>query len=168
MKTLFIMIFIFLAYSISASTTVETKPLVLDEKRIFKKASRAFRPIDKFEFTSKTPRYLRDKIALGKKLFFEKRLSSNNKMSCNTCHNLKTYGVDNQFTSLGVKGKRGGRNSPTVYNAFLHDTQFWDGREPDVEAQAIGPILNPVEMNMPNAAAVMEKIKNSRKLPKTF
>lgn len=71
---------------------------------------------------------------------------------------METFGVDNEPTSLGTDGVRGGRNSPTSLNAFLHITQFWDGRAKDVEAQAQGPILNPIEMGMPHQEVVIEKI----------
>ncbi len=98
-------------------------------------------------------------IKLGKMLYMDPRLSVNDKISCNSCHGLNTYGVDNEPTSPGHEGKRGGRNSPTTMNAALHIAQFWDGRASDVEEQALGPILNPVEMGMPNKGAVVQKIK---------
>jgi cytochrome c peroxidase len=94
-------------------------------------------------------------IDLGRMLFYEPRLSKSQKISCNSCHDLATYGVDNQPTSDGHKGQRGTRNSPSVYNAAGHFAQFWDGRAPDVEAQAKGPVLNPVEMAMPGEARVV-------------
>lgn len=97
-------------------------------------------------------------VALGKQLYFDKRLSKDDTVSCNSCHDLARYGVDNEPTSPGVGGTRGGRNSPTVYNAAFHVAQFWDGREPDVEAQALGPILNPVEMQMADGDEVVAKL----------
>ena len=99
-----------------------------------------------------------EKIALGKMLYFDNRLSKDNKQSCNTCHNLATFGVDNKAFSEGNDGGLGGRNSPTTLNAAFHLAQFWDGREPDVEAQAGGPILNPVEMAMPDEQTVVERL----------
>jgi len=87
------------------------------------------------------------KIELGKTLYFDTRLSSSNVFSCNSCHNLALGGVDNSSFSIGHKWKKGGRNAPTVFNASLHIAQFWDGRAADVEEQAGGPVLNPVEMN---------------------
>lgn len=99
-----------------------------------------------------------EKVALGKALYYEKRLSKDNTISCNSCHNLDTYGVDNLSFSPGNDGTLGGRNSPTVLNAALHISQFWDGRAKDVEEQAGGPILNPVEMAMPNEKAVTDRI----------
>ena len=99
-----------------------------------------------------------EKVELGKKLYFDNRLSKDNTQSCNTCHNLDTYGVDNKSFSEGNDGGLGARNSPTTLNAALHISQFWDGSEPDVEAQAGGPILNPAEMAMPSEKAVTEKL----------
>jgi len=88
----------------------------------------------------------RAKTDLGRMLFFEPRLSKAQKTSCNTCHVLANYGVDGLSTSVGHRGQHGTRNSPTVYNAAGFFAQFWDGRAETVEAQATGPILNPVEM----------------------
>ena len=95
-----------------------------------------------------------EKVALGRMLYYDTRLSKDRDIACNSCHKLDAYGVDNEPTSPGHKGARGERNSPTVYNAALHVAQFWDGRAADVEAQAKGPVLNPIEMAMPSEAAV--------------
>lgn len=100
-----------------------------------------------------------EKIALGKLLYFDTRLSKTGKNSCNSCHNLATFGVDNEITSEGDAGKRGGRNSPTSFNAALHAFQFWDGRAKDVEEQAGMPILNPVEMAIPSKDFLVKKLK---------
>jgi len=101
-----------------------------------------------------------EKITLGKALYFDSRLSKNHDVSCNSCHGLTTYGVDNEPTSPGHKGQRGDRNSPTVYNAAFHVAQFWDGRADDVEAQAKGPVLNPIEMAMPSEAATVAVLES--------
>jgi cytochrome c peroxidase len=98
-------------------------------------------------------------IELGRMLYFDPRISLGQDLSCNSCHRLDKGGVDGEPTSPGHKGVRGGRNSPTVYNAALHVAQFWDGREPDVEAQALGPVLNPVEMAMGSEEDVVAKLK---------
>jgi len=95
-----------------------------------------------------------ERVELGRKLYADPRLSKNHDVSCNSCHQLDNYGVDSEPTSPGHKGQRGGRNSPTSLNAALHVAQFWDGRSPDVEDQAKGPVLNPIEMAMPDVAAV--------------
>ena len=109
-------------------------------------------------------------IALGKRLFFEKRLSRNNTQSCNTCHVIDHHrgGVDNEPTSPGAFGKRGGRNSPTVLNAGFHLAQFWDGRAENLEAQAKGPILNPIEMAMPDATVVIQRLKEDKTYRRQF
>lgn len=99
-----------------------------------------------------------EKVLLGQTLYFENRLSKQGNISCNSCHNLDTYGVDNKPTSPGDAGELGGRNSPTVLNAAFHFTQFWDGRAKDVEEQAGGPILNPIEMSMPDQEFVIKRL----------
>ncbi|MFM7204707.1 MAG: cytochrome-c peroxidase [Myxococcota bacterium] len=101
-----------------------------------------------------------EKVTLGRMLYYENRLSRSHELSCNSCHMLEAYGVDNQPTSPGHKAQRGGRNSPTVYNAAGHIQQFWDGRAEDVEAQAKGPILNPIEMAMKDEASVVATLKS--------
>jgi cytochrome c peroxidase len=99
-----------------------------------------------------------EKVALGKKLFYDTRLSKVGNNSCNSCHNMETYGVDNLPFSPGDNGGFGGRNSPTVLNAAFHFVQFWDGRAKDVEEQAAGPIVNPAEMAMPSPAFLEKRI----------
>jgi cytochrome c peroxidase len=95
-----------------------------------------------------------EKIQLGRMLYFDTRLSSNRDVSCNSCHDLATYGVDHSSVSTGEEGQHGTRNAPSVYNAALHVAQFWDARAPDVEEQAKGPVLNPKEMAMKSPAEV--------------
>ncbi|MBI4715627.1 MAG: cytochrome-c peroxidase [Nitrospirae bacterium] len=99
------------------------------------------------------------KIALGKMLFLDGRLSKSGFISCNSCHNLATGGVDNLPTSIGHGWQLGPRNAPTVLNAALHFTQFWDGRAKDVEEQAQGPVLNPKEMAA-TKELVLDRIKS--------
>ena len=99
-----------------------------------------------------------EKILLGKKLYFEKNLSVNGTISCNSCHQLDNFGVDNEITSPGHDGTRGGRNSPTVYNSALNNKQFWDGRAKDLAEQAIGPILNPIEHGLKSEKDALKKI----------
>jgi cytochrome c peroxidase len=100
------------------------------------------------------------KVDLGRMLYYDTRFSKNQDISCNSCHLLDNFGVDNEPTSPGHKGTRGDRNSPTVYNAALHIAQFWDGRAADVEEQAKGPILNPVEMAMASDVAVLDVLRS--------
>lgn len=111
-----------------------------------------------------------ERVALGRKLFNDKRLSVNQSQSCNTCHRVDggRGGVDNESFSLGAHGQRGGRNAPTVLNAGFHLAQFWDGRAETLEDQAKGPVLNPVEMGMPNAGEVVSRLKASKDYPPLF
>jgi cytochrome c peroxidase len=102
-------------------------------------------------------------IELGKALYFETALSINHTQSCNSCHRLDENlgGVDNLPTSKGADGEFGDRNSPTTLNAGLHIAQFWDGRAPDLVAQAKGPVLNSIEMAMPDEAAVLARLEEA-------
>ena len=100
------------------------------------------------------------KVELGRILYYDPRLSKNHDVSCNSCHLLDRGGVDGQPTSTGHREQRGGRNAPTVYNAALHIAQFWDGRAADVEEQAKGPVLNPIEMAMPSEEAVVAVLES--------
>lgn len=100
------------------------------------------------------------KVDLGRMLYYDTRLSKNRTVSCNSCHDLASFGDDGLTTSKGIDAQLGGRSAPTVYNAAIHIAQFWDGRAADVEAQAVGPILNPIEMGMPDEAYVLRVLKS--------
>ncbi len=108
------------------------------------------------------------KVKLGRILYYDPRLSANQKISCNTCHPLDAYGAESERVSTGYKNQKGNRNAPTVYNAAGHFVQFWDGRAPTVEEQAKGPITNPVEMAMPSDAAAVQVIKSMPKYVALF
>ncbi|GMR01602.1 MAG: cytochrome-c peroxidase [Gammaproteobacteria bacterium] len=99
------------------------------------------------------------KVALGKMLFMDPRISSTGTVSCNSCHNVMEGGDDSRTFSMGVHGKIGGRNAPTVWNSAFHSVQFWDGRADLLEDQAKGPITNPIEMGEPDHDHTMAKIK---------
>ncbi len=117
-------------------------------------------PPDLFETVPESPPELTDnpatpaKVELGRKLFFETRLSASWLISCNTCHNLGLGGVDLQETSIGHGWQKGPRNAPTVLNAVYNVAQFWDGRAPDLKEQAMGPVQAAVEMNATPERAV--------------
>lgn len=100
------------------------------------------------------------KVDLGRMLFYEPRLSKGRDVSCNSCHDLQNYGVDGKAVSSGHSGQKGNRNSPTVYHAAGHIAQFWDGRALDVEEQAKGPVLNPVEMAMASEGEVVQTLRS--------
>jgi len=118
----------------------------------------AFKPLPAVVESADNP-ITPEKVDLGRMLYYEKRLSKSQQFSCNSCHDLASYGVDNRQFSVGHKEKTGDRNSPSVYNAAGHIAQFWDGRAPDVEEQAKGPILNPVEMAMSDETTVVKTLK---------
>ncbi|MBL9076811.1 MAG: cytochrome-c peroxidase [Planctomycetes bacterium] len=109
-----------------------------------------------------------EKVALGKALYHEQSLSKNGNLSCASCHDLSTYGVDNKPVSPGSTGQNGDRNTPTVYNAFRQFTQFWDGRAKNVEEQSTGPILNPVEHGIVDEAELVAKLKAKPELVEGF
>ncbi len=99
------------------------------------------------------------KVTLGKMLFMDPRFSSTGTVSCNSCHNVMEGGDDSRTFSMGVHGKTGGRNAPTVWNSAFHSVQFWDGRAELLEDQAKGPVTNPVEMGVSEIEQAMDKVR---------
>ncbi len=99
-----------------------------------------------------------EKIALGRKLFFDGGLSVDGTVACATCHDPQRAFTDGRRTSIGVQGRTGQRNSPTVLNALYNKTQFWDGRAKTLEDQAVLPIVNPVEMGQPDLEAAVASL----------
>jgi cytochrome c peroxidase len=95
-----------------------------------------------------------EKASLGKLLFFDKRLSADETISCATCHNPKFAYTDGAAVSTGINGQKGGRSAPTVINRAWSLAQFWDGRAPTLEAQALGPMANPIEMGNTHTAII--------------
>lgn len=108
------------------------------------------------------------KVALGQRLFHDTRLSSDNTISCASCHSLSTGGVDGRKYSLGVDGQLGGVNAPTVFNAVFNHKQFWDGRAHTLQDQAGGPPLNPVEMASKSWDDVVAKLKKDEPFTRDF
>ncbi|MEW8188954.1 MAG: cytochrome c peroxidase [Candidatus Thiodiazotropha endolucinida] len=103
-----------------------------------------------------------EKIKLGKKLFFDTRLSADGTLSCASCHVLTDDkgGGDGRTASIGIDGKQGTRNAPTVFNAAFQKVLFWDGRASSLEDQAKGPLINPIEMGMPSLDHVVKTVRN--------
>lgn len=138
----------------------EKQPLSKEDVLLWAKARNSFLPITSPDGSQESD-VEKAKVELGQMLYFDTRLSINNEQSCNTCHDLANYGVDNNPTSPGaLPGTKGDRNSPTVFNAVLHDSQFWDGRAATLEEQAKGPILNPVEMAIPHEGVLVDRLKD--------
>lgn len=111
-----------------------------------------------------------EKIALGRKLYFENGISLHKTQACNDCHRLDDYqaGVDYQATSKGAIGTFGTRNSPTVLNAGFQKEQFWDGRAADLVEQAKGPLVNPIEMAMKTPEDVVKSLKETEGYQSAF
>jgi cytochrome c peroxidase len=134
--------------------TPETDPLAqpksLQQVGVPAEMTRAAIPAD----NPQTP----EKISLGQKLFFDRRLSADGTVSCSTCHDPALAFTDRKPTSVGIQGRVGQRNAPTVLNALYNKTQFWDGRVNTLEEQAALPIVNSVEMGHPNLDAAVAQI----------
>lgn len=108
------------------------------------------------------------KVVLGNLLYHDTRLSLDNSISCASCHDLSTAGVDNDLVSEGVGGALGGVNAPTVFNSVYNFVQFWDGRAASLAEQAAGPPLNPVEMANVSFDQIVEKLAADRAFAAAF
>ena len=101
-----------------------------------------------------------NKASLGRSLFFDTNLSLDRTLSCASCHDSEGLaGADGRATAIGVGEKVGPRNSPTVWNVAFQNWLFWDGRAASLEEQALGPLLNPIEMAMPSAESVVARVR---------
>lgn len=120
---------------------------LLQADDLMQSAQQIFKPIPSVVPAVKNNAITHEKIELGKMLFFDPRLSASQIISCNSCHNLSTGGVDAGPTSIGHAWQKGPRRAPTVFNAVFNIAQFWDGRAEDLKAQAKGPMQAGVEMN---------------------
>lgn len=128
------------------------------EDDTMKKAQGLFKPIPAQAPGKKENPATPEKVELGKMLYFDPRLSASDLISCNTCHNLGTGGVDLQETSIGHAWQKGPRNAPTVLNSVFNIAQFWDGRAKDLAEQAKGPMQATVEMsNTPERVVITLK-----------
>ena len=143
---------------IFCTAMVSSSTLADNADRLMRKAGRYFEPLPVEMPGGEND--TSERVALGKKLYFDTRLSINNTQSCSSCHLVEggRAGVDNLPTSPGAEGKLGTRNSPTVLNAGWQFAQFWDGRASDLQDQAGQPILNPIEMGMPDEQSVIDKL----------
>src|SRR5271154_6151752 len=99
-----------------------------------------------------------EKIALGQKLFFDGRLSADGSVACSTCHDPARAFTDGRPTSIGIMGRIGQRNAPTILNALYNKAQFWDGRSTTLEQQAALPIVNSVEMGQPSMDSAVARM----------
>jgi cytochrome c peroxidase len=146
--------------------SIPPRPATVSVAAVLEKAKQTFAALPKTFADPRNP-ITPEKVALGRMLYFDTRLSKNHDLSCASCHDLEKFGVDvrdtggvRNKTSLGHRGQVGDRNSPSVYNAGVHFAQFWDGRARDLEDQAKGPVLNPVEMAMADEATVVATLQS--------
>jgi cytochrome c peroxidase len=109
-----------------------------------------------------------EKIALGQKLFFDGRLSADGTVACATCHDPARAFTDGRPVSIGIHGRAGQRNAPTILNALFNKTQFWDGRAKTLEDQAAFPIINPVEMGQPSLDAAVAALTGIEEYQQSF
>lgn len=134
------------------------------DKTLSKTAKRVFGKLPDTRLDTDTAQL----VALGKHLYSSKELSVTRTQSCESCHQLTQGGADGLPTSPGARGQNGTRNTPSVFNTAAHVSQFWDGRATTLEEQAKGPILNPVEMAMPDAATVAERLRTSPQIDRAL
>jgi cytochrome c peroxidase len=153
--TIFILIgLIFCGCKKEVKEDFSIKP-VSEKSGLAKKADDFFKSISTVEYST----IPQNKIDLGKKLFFDKTLSKSGNVSCNSCHNLATFGVDNKIFSIGDNKELNSRNSPSVIYSSLNAMQFWDGHSKDIEKQAGESLLNPVQNGIPNKKLLEKKLR---------
>jgi len=153
------------------AATVEFQQQALDKLMpapAASKAHEAFDPVIWEAFVPADNKPTPERIALGRKLYFDKRLSQDGSVSCATCHDVTRGFTDQRATAEGIGGQIGKRNSPTTLNVALLQTLFWDGRSPTVDHQAKMPILNPIEMGMPDEATALKAIRDDQEYQEAF
>lgn len=159
----FVLMFIFLlcrAWIAQAADCHDAPAIQLDgEESLLASVREYFRPMPPVTQWLAEKNITKAQIELGRRLFHDPRLSVNGRLSCASCHPLGRFGMDGQPQSPGWAFQRGVRNTPTVFNSSLYMAQFWDGRAEDVEQQAAGPLLNPLEMGLANEAAAENIIR---------
>lgn len=140
--------------------SLQADPKSLKQAGLPAEATRIATPAD----NPQTP----EKIALGEKLFFDGRLSADGTVACSTCHDPARAFTDGRATSIGIKGRVGQRNAPTILNALYNQAQFWDGRAKALEDQAAFPITNPFEMGQPSMDAAVKSIASIGEYARAF
>jgi cytochrome c peroxidase len=151
-SVIFLLAFFFVAV---LSITTSAYELVVPERYL-----KHFKPITVFYVDNPENPVTPIKVELGEMLYHDPRLSKSGMISCNTCHNIATFGMSNLPLDIGHQWRLGLVNSGTVFNAAFYDAQFWDGRAKDLEEQAKGPILAREEMAMPSEQAAVDRIKS--------
>lgn len=155
MKKNVLLLFSFL-FAVIFSSAISANELVVVPESYLKH----FKPITMHYVDNPKNPVTPQKVKLGEMLYHDPRLSKSGLFSCNTCHNIATFGMSNLPVDIGHQWRLGPVNSGTVFNAAFYDAQFWDGRARDLEEQAKGPILAPEEMAMPSEQAAVDRIKS--------
>lgn len=167
MRYLYGLIVIFIFHSCVDQNGPKTNLTIEEEKVIQIMAKSYFQPLPEIDWAGFSPEE-KHRIELGKKLFYDKKLSFNQTQNCASCHKMENYAMDNLPVSPGDDGQPGVRNVPSILNAALQYAQFWDAREPDVEAQAAGPIFGQKEMGMRDTLELLSRISNDPEYPSLF
>lgn len=137
------------------------------EQIIFQFAKSYFTPLPELNLSKLSPER-KKRVEIGKKLFYDNRLSENKTINCASCHDFTKFGVDNLPVSPGDKNQFGTRNTPTVLNAYLQYAQFWDAHTRTVEEQSVGPIFGNFEMDMPDTATLLNRLIQDEYYSKAF
>lgn len=164
----FILVFSSIIFSCRNAERKAEEPLAIEmETAIFQMAVQYFRPLPVINLDEYSPKDIL-LIELGKNLFYDKRLSQEQTISCASCHIIEQYGVDNLPLSPGDLGQSGLRNTPSVINAFLQFSQMWGATFDTVEDQVAGPIFNPLEMRIQDTLTIIRRIMQDDWYVKTF
>jgi len=153
------------------AASVEHQEQVLDQLGLatdVAKPPAAFDPVIWKAFVPEDNALTPDRVSLGRKLYFDKRLSADGSVSCATCHDATRAFTDQRAVSIGIERQLGKRNAPTTLNVALLQTLFWDGRSPSLDHQARQPILNPVEMGMADEKIAMKAIADDPEYQQAF
>ena len=109
-----------------------------------------------------------NRIVLGRRLFFDTRLSADGNVSCATCHRPDAAFADGRTVAVGVEGRRGTRNTPSLLNAALHASQFWEGRRASLEEQVLDPLVSPMEHGLPDYKTLLDLLRKDAAYPEEF
>lgn len=140
---------------------------IIDDQALWEKASIYLQALPQKDTIAQSDKHIA-MVRLGKKLFFDKNLSIHRNQSCNSCHKLSSYGVDNLMFSEGSNNDLGTRNTPTVFNACEQYAQFWDARAATLETQASGPLFNKHEMGMTTPAFLIKRLQEDSTYATSF
>lgn len=158
MKRLSIVFFILLQTACIRSNRTESKRMAIDDSMLLGRAAVFFKSVPAHALSENDPE-VDAKVKLGHFLFYDRRLSKSGTVSCNSCHRLDRFGMDNKRSADEDEGNSYGRNVPTVFNAALHNMFFWDGRATSLEEQPGKMVLNPDEISIPHLGFIVNRLR---------